>query len=78
VRGCFGSKPDGREAKPKTAPLYLIHTNNSPNPVSMRVPAVFEADSGLSFVRRKEVLGVMVGPLGFLIYRRSYGTKSTG
>lgn len=45
----------GRAARPQgpgpTAPLALIHTNNSPNPASMRVPEGLDPhDRGLLLV----------------------------
>lgn len=52
-------------------PLDLIHTNNSPKPVSMRV------SGGLSIEKLREVSmrpwrKVLAGPLGYLLIRRIY------
>lgn len=51
--------------------LDLIHTNNSPKPVSMRV------SGGLSIEKLREVSmrpwrKVLAGPLGYLLIRRIY------
>lgn len=51
--------PPGRGA---LAPLYLIHRNNSPEPVSMRVPGRFVP------LLLRSIRGLLYAPLGVLSY----------
>lgn len=57
--------------------LNLIHTNNSPNPVSTRVSARLESSEGLSMRQVLDAQNVIAGPIGFLIARRADDAKST-
>lgn len=69
-RGSFSSHGSGAGAGPQT----LIHTNNSPNPVSMRVPGRLtlenltpkELDSWLEF---------LASPVGHLLLKRKANAK---
>ena len=56
--------------RPVAAPLDLIHTNNSPKPVSMRVSASLENENGLSLWQIRQAMEVLQGPIGFLIHQR--------
>jgi hypothetical protein len=56
------------------APLYLIHTNNCSNPVSMRVAARFDAAQGLPL----ELLTDSPAALSWVMgWRAAHGAKST-
>ncbi len=57
-----------------TGPLYLIHTNNSPNPVSMRVAARFDAAQGLPLELLTDSAAAVSWVMG---WRAAHGAKST-
>lgn len=64
-------------------PLNLIHTNNSPNPISMRVSRAFggakvELQGQMEFSDLERWRDFFSGPLGTLILRRAFDAKSTG
>lgn len=57
------------------APNYLIHTNNSPNPVTMRVSGRLRVsirdDAGIPLAQVFEVIQGRLSPLEFLAIRRA-------
>lgn len=63
--------------------LNLIHTNNSPNPISMRVSRAFggakaESEGQMKFSDLERWREFFSGPLGTLILRRASDARSTG
>jgi hypothetical protein len=65
---------------PEAQPLDLIHTTNSPNPVSMRVPGRFRVSfqdpEGLPLGTFLELLKGPLSPLEFMLVRR-YANATT-
>lgn len=59
------------------APLNLIHTNNSPNPINMRVPEGLHQDAGPSIRQVVELVSGRLFPLEFLLVKRGANAKST-
>ncbi len=57
-----------------TDPLYLIHRNNSPNPVSMRVAARFDSAQGLPMELLTDSPAAVSWVLG---WRAAHAAKST-
>lgn len=55
----------------RRALLDLIHTNNSPKPVSMRVSGGLSIEN-LEGKSMRPWTNVMAGPLGYLLIRRAY------
>ena len=53
----------------RSGPLDLIHTNNSPNPVSMRVSGRFDLEN-LTPVALDSWLDFLAGPVGQLLLKR--------
>lgn len=50
--------------------LNLIHRNNSPKPISMRVTARFDFPPGLDLVTVKKAFDLAIGPLGHMMMKR--------
>lgn len=64
----------GGASRVQPDPLNLIHRNNSPEPISMRVTARFDAPEGLPL----RTLAAPC-PLSFLMgWRAAHGAKSNG
>ena len=62
----------------RVRPLNLIHTNNSPNPVSMRVSGRLTMEN-LTPISLDSWLDFLAGPVGGLLLKRraADGAKST-
>jgi hypothetical protein len=75
-RGGWGpTRSRGRDGSPNN----LIHTNNSPKPVSMRVSERFNFPNGLPLGELLEALHGPFLPLEALVVRRyANGEKTTG
>lgn len=56
----------------QAGPLDLIHTNNSPKPVSMRVSGGLSLEN-LEGKSMRPWMQIMAGPVGHLLLRRRYG-----
>lgn len=75
----------GRQAERRTppgrgalAPLNLIHTSNSPNPMPMRVTARFDWPEGVSIAQAVNDIEAVFGPLVLMAGNRGAdATKST-
>lgn len=76
-----GSTVSAARRRPAVAvgvPLTLIHTNNSPNPVSMRLTALFDFPGGVTVAEAQNIISkrLKLDPklAGLIVRRVVYGT----